>query len=120
VDAPCSGLGLLRKKPDIKLTKTGNDIDDLIMIQRDILAASAPMVKKGGTLVYSTCTICKKENTGNMKWFAQNFDFELADISAYIPENMKCETAKAGYIELLPDAHGTDGFFIAKFIKKGE
>ncbi|MBQ2753580.1 MAG: 16S rRNA (cytosine(967)-C(5))-methyltransferase RsmB [Firmicutes bacterium] len=120
VDAPCSGLGLVRKKPDIKLTKTGEDIDALIGIQRDILKASASLVKKGGTLVYSTCTICRKENTGNIKWFMENFDFESVDITEYIPEKMKCETAKDGYIELLPDEHSTDGFFIAKFIKKGE
>ncbi len=120
VDAPCSGLGLIRKKPDIKLTKTGNDIDELINIQREILAASAGLVKDGGVLVYSTCTICKKENTGNMKWFAENFGFELTDISEYVPENMNCETVKDGYIELLPSIQGTDGFFIAKFIKKGE
>ena len=120
VDAPCSGLGLVRKKPDIKLTKTGEDIDALIGIQRDILKASASLVKKGGTLVYSTCTVCKKENTGNRKWFLENFEFESVDITEYIPEGMECETAKDGYIELLPDEHGTDGFFIAKFIKKGE
>ncbi len=120
VDAPCSGLGLVRKKPDIKLTKTGEDIDALIGIQRDILKASAQLVKKGGELVYSTCTICRKENTGNRKWFMENFDFQPVDITEYIPEGMECETAKDGYIELLPDKHGTDGFFIAKFIKKGE
>ena len=120
VDAPCSGLGLIRKKPDIKITKTGNDIDELINIQREILAASAPMVKKGGVLVYSTCTICKKENIVNMKWFEENFDFVLQDIYDYVPENMDCDTAKNGYIELNPLKHGTDGFFIAKFVKKGE
>ncbi len=118
VDAPCSGLGLVRKKPDIKLTKTGNDVDELINIQREILSASAALVKEGGVLVYSTCTICKKENIGNMKWFKDNFDFEPMDISKYIPDGMICETAKDGYIELLPDIHGTDGFFIAKFVKK--
>ena len=55
-----------------------------------------------------------------MQWFMENFDFESVDITEYIPEKMKCETAKDGYIELLPDEHSTDGFFIAKFIKKGE
>lgn len=120
VDAPCSGLGLIRKKPDIKLTKTGNDIDELINIQREILAASADLVKDGGVLLYSTCTICKKENMGNMKWFEDNFDFKFTDISEYIPENMECDTARSGYVSLLPSKHETDGFFIAKFVKKGE
>lgn len=120
VDAPCSGLGLIRKKPDIKLTKTGNDIDSLINVQRNILSAAASMVKKGGVLVYSTCTICRKENIGNIKWFVDNFDFEIDDITEYLPENLECHTAKDGYIELLPSVQGTDGFFIARLIKKGE
>lgn len=78
------------------------------------------MVKKGGVLVYSTCTICRKENIGNIKWFVDNFDFEIDDITEYLPENLECHTAKDGYIELLPSVQGTDGFFIARLIKKGE
>ena len=120
VDAPCSGLGLIRKKPDIKFTKTGSDIDSLTDIQRKVLSAAAGMVKKGGVLVYSTCTVCRKENTGSIKWFKESFGFESDDITEYLPKNMACETAKNGYIELLPSVQGTDGFFIARLIKKGE
>ena len=66
VDAPCSGLGLMRKKPDIRLKKDGNEIDSLTGIQRKILENAAGYVKKGGVLVYSTCTLCRKENERNL------------------------------------------------------
>ncbi|MDR2903693.1 MAG: 16S rRNA (cytosine(967)-C(5))-methyltransferase RsmB, partial [Clostridiales bacterium] len=75
IDAPCSGLGLVRKKPDIKYTKTVEDISALARLQRELLAASWRYVKKGGTLVYSTCTLTKEENEDNMNWFMANFPF---------------------------------------------
>lgn len=118
VDAPCSGLGLARKKPDIKYNKTMEDIESLAELQRRILAAAAGYVKTGGILVYSTCTISKKENLDNAKWFSQNFDFEFEDITPCLPEKISCATAKNGYIQILPGDYGTDGFFIAKFKRK--
>lgn len=118
VDAPCSGLGLIRKKPDIKLRKNGNDIDNLYKIQREILKASSAYVKSGGILVYSTCTICKKENIKNIEWFINNSDFELCDISSYLPENLISFTSAQGYTQLFPNVHDTDGFFIARMKRK--
>lgn len=115
VDAPCSGLGLIRKKPDICLRKNGNDIDELMLLQRKILGQAAAYVKEGGVLVYSTCTICKKENLNNIQWFLANHkEYQLEDITAYLPEGMKSDTAEKGYIQLFPHIHGTDGFFIAR------
>ena len=116
VDAPCSGFGLFRKKPDIKYNKTEEDIESLAKLQRDILSACQGYVKDGGCLVYSTCTISVKENLENVKWFCENFDFEPEDISKYL--NFECETAKKGYIQVLPCDFNTDGFFIARFRKK--
>ena len=119
VDAPCSGLGLIRKKPDIRLKKNGNDIDSILLLQKEILKQSAKYVKKNGVLVYSTCTLCKKENEKNVEWFLQqNKNFELEDISPFLPSKMKTETAKKGYITLYPHIHHTDGFFIARFRRK--
>lgn len=118
VDAPCSGLGLVKKKPDIKYNKTYEDILNLVRLQREILKESAAYVKVGGTLVYSTCTVSVKENAENVKWFLENFDYEAVDISALLPDNIKCDTAKHGYIQILPGDFGTDGFFIAKFVRK--
>lgn len=119
VDAPCSGLGLIRKKPDIRLKKNGNDIDSLLLIQKEILKQGAKYVKIGGVLVYSTCTLCKKENEKNVQWFLeQHKDFELEDITPFLPEKMLTDTAKGGYITLYPHIHHTDGFFIARFRRK--
>lgn len=119
VDAPCSGFGLVRKKPDIKYNKVYEDIEELAKIQRKILGASAVMVKAGGVLVYSTCTISHKENIDNVKWFCREYGFKLESIEPYLPNNIKSETAKNGYIRLLPYEYGTDGFFIARMRKNG-
>ncbi|MBQ6554084.1 MAG: 16S rRNA (cytosine(967)-C(5))-methyltransferase RsmB, partial [Firmicutes bacterium] len=116
VDAPCSGFGLFRKKPDIKYNKTEEDVESLAKLQRDILSACQSYVKDGGCLVYSTCTISIKENLENVKWFCENFDYEPEDITKYL--NFECETAKDGYIQVLPCDFNTDGFFIARFRKK--
>lgn len=120
VDAPCSGLGLMGKKPDIRLKKNGDEIDQLVPIQRQILENGAKYVKQGGTLVYSTCTLCKKENEKNMEWFLKNHpDFIAEDISEFLPDELWRETAKLGHITLLPHESNTDGFFIAKMKRKG-
>ena len=119
VDAPCSGLGLMRKKPDIRLKKDGNEIDSLTKIQREILANAAGYVKKGGILVYSTCTLCRKENEKNLEWFLENHpDFAAEDITKFLPEKWEAETAKKGYLTLLPHKTGTDGFFISGMRRK--
>lgn len=118
IDAPCSGLGLARKKPDVKYNKTYEDIDSLVELQRSIISASIDYVKPGGIMVYSTCTISSRENIDNVKWICDNFDFELIDISDVLPDKIKCDTAKLGYIQVLPCDYGTDGFFIAKFRRK--
>lgn len=119
VDAPCSGLGLMRKKPDIRLKKDGSEIDSLIQIQREILDNAADYVKKGGVLVYSTCTLCRKENEKNLEWFLQRHpEFAAEDISPFLPADWETDTAKQGYITLLPHKTGTDGFFISRMRRK--
>ncbi len=119
VDAPCSGLGLMRKKPDIRLKKSGDEIDSLIPMQRQILENAANYVKKGGVLVYSTCTLCRKQNEKNLEWFLKNHpEFEAEDITDFLPKEWDRETAKDGYITLLPYQTGTDGFFISRMRKK--
>ena len=110
VDAPCSGLGIIRKKPDIKYNRTGEDIDSLVKIQKQILASSAEKVKPGGVLVYSTCTICPKENEKNAMWFQENFPFIL--------ESITFQGEKKEFLQLFPHVDETDGFFIAKFRRK--
>ncbi len=118
IDAPCSGLGILAKKADIKLKKKAEDIEILQKIQRNILTVCSEYVKLNGVLVYSTCTMTKEENIENVKWFVDNFPFELEDISEFIPENMECSTAKEGYVQIYPHINDIDGFFVARMRRK--
>ncbi|MGN1097799.1 MAG: SAM-dependent methyltransferase, partial [Clostridia bacterium] len=113
VDAPCSGLGIIRRKPDIKWTKTEIDSGELAKIQQSILNNAAMYVSGGGRLVYSTCTVSKAENEGIAKWFLKNHpDFSPVPLGAG-PE------PESAYIQLRPDLHGTDGFFMAAFERNG-
>ena len=114
-DLPCSGLGVIGRKPDIKYKMTQEKQNELVKLQRKILDTVWSYVKVGGTLVYSTCTIGALENQYNVKWFLDNYPFQLESIDPYIHEALHSRTTKAGYLQLLPGIHGTDGFFIARF-----
>ncbi|NLP46625.1 MAG: 16S rRNA (cytosine(967)-C(5))-methyltransferase RsmB [Epulopiscium sp.] len=118
IDAPCSGLGIIRKKPDIKFQKTRKDIQKLVVLQREILKNSWQYVKPGGILVYSTCTITSEENIENILWFTQHYPFVLEDISNFLPSTLQDENTKKGYLQLYPHLHQTDGFFIARLRRK--
>lgn len=113
VDAPCSGLGLLRRKPDIRWNKSEDDIKNLSNIQLNILEIASKYLKKDGILIYSTCTVSKDENINLINTFLKNnknYKLEKMD-NLNINDN---STLEKGYIELFPNIHGTDGFFIAK------
>ena len=115
-DLPCTGLGVIGRKPDIKMNTEPAAIRALQEKQREILSCVWDYVKVGGTLVYSTCTMTKEENDDNVAWFLENYPFEAVDITDRLPEMMReKETVKNGYIQLAPGEYGTDGFFIAKF-----
>lgn len=114
IDAPCSGLGLLRRKPEIRYTKTAEDISHLAEIQLDILNEVSGLLKKGGELVYSTCSISVEENEENVrKFLAAHPDFALKPF-----ETAKISAPK-GMLKILPDSYNSDGFFIAKFTTRG-
>ena len=114
-DLPCSGLGIIGKKSDIKYNVTRESQKDLVKLQRDILKNAWQYVKVGGTLIYSTCTLNKEENIENVKFIEENYPLKLVDISTYVPEGFCSDTAKNGYIQMLPGINGTDGFFISRF-----
>lgn len=116
VDAPCSGLGLIGKKPEIKYTKTNEDILEMQSLQRRILTICSEYIKPGGSLVYCTCTLTPEENEQNADWFLKNFPFKQADITGALPKGLN-ETG-TGYVKVLPHEYGTDGFFIAKFVSE--
>ena len=86
-------------------------------IQRKILNVAANYVKPGGVLLFSTCTVAQEENVSNASWFSKREDFELEDVTPYLPEELRVGSAKEGYLQLLPGIHKTDGFFIARFRK---
>ena len=111
VDAPCSGLGVLRRKPDARWRKNEEELRKLPQLQLDILTSAAEAVKIGGVLVYSTCTIDRKENEEVVEAFlATHPQFEIEETGKYLP--MKPREAKM--VQLYPNVDGTDGFFIAR------
>ena len=117
-DVPCSGYGVIGKKPEIKYRTSKQHEEELVALQRTILKRAAEYVKPRGALVFSTCTICREENEENMMWFMNNFPFKLESLDPYLPEELHSETTALGYLQLLPGVHKTDGFFIAKFRRK--
>ena len=111
-DVPCSGLGVLGKKPDLRY-KDMSVLTELPPLQLDILTASASYLKVGGELVYSTCTLNPAENEEVVsKFLAENPDFEPCDFTV---GSLKSE---GGMLYMLPHKHQTDGFFMAKITKK--
>ncbi|WP_338753947.1 16S rRNA (cytosine(967)-C(5))-methyltransferase RsmB [Bacillus sp. FJAT-52991] len=117
VDAPCSGLGVLRRKPDIKYAKKEEDLLALQHVQLAILKAVTPLLKQGGVLVYSTCTVDREENEGTVvKFLASNPEFEPAALD-HLPPQIQALTADH-MLQVFPQDFGGDGFFISKFRKK--
>lgn len=116
-DLPCSGLGVIGKKPDIKYNMTKSKQQELVKLQREILTVVEQYVKENGVLLYSTCTVNRQENMDNVRWFINNFNYKLESIDDYLPESLRNETTKEGYLQLIPGIHESDGFFIAKLRK---
>ncbi|TFE03541.1 16S rRNA (cytosine(967)-C(5))-methyltransferase RsmB [Jeotgalibacillus sp. R-1-5s-1] len=117
VDAPCSGLGVMRKKPDIKYAKSEQDLNALSKIQLELLDAAVNSLKKGGTLVYSTCTVDRSENEGTVLAFlTKHPEMELV-MPESLPEAVRSLVTDE-MLQIFPQDFGGDGFFIAKFRKK--
>ncbi len=116
-DLPCSGLGVMGRKNDIKYNVDPDKFNSLVTLQRGILRNVSRYIKKGGTLVFSTCTIHKAENEDNFKWITDNLPFEAESLDMLLPDELKCETSGRGYLQLIPGIHDSDGFFISRFIK---
>ncbi|SKC87220.1 16S rRNA (cytosine(967)-C(5))-methyltransferase RsmB [Maledivibacter halophilus] len=115
VDAPCSGFGIIRRKPEIKYLKEPKDIIELSKLQIEILKVSSKYVKNGGILIYSTCTIQDEENEKIIrKFLEENGEFTLIDIKDDLPHNIRPEEK---YLQLYPHISNTDGFFICKMKK---
>ncbi|WP_078430685.1 16S rRNA (cytosine(967)-C(5))-methyltransferase RsmB [Alkalihalobacterium alkalinitrilicum] len=121
VDAPCSGLGVIRRKPDIKWTKNAKDIEAIQKIQKEILTAVVPLLKQGGRLVYSTCTIDNSENEEMIQWFLDHFNEFTMDpsLNDRLPDHVSINVEmNEGSLTILPHHFQTDGFFITSMIKR--
>lgn len=115
VDAPCSGLGTLRRNPDLKWRQTEQDIVELTAKQSGILSAAAKLVKDGGRLIYATCSLLAEENEQVAEAFLQaHADFTLVP-AAQILAQQQLALDTGDYLKLLPHLHQTDGFFAAVF-----
>lgn len=115
VDAPCSGLGLLRRKPEIRYDKTLADVNHLAELQLEILSAVSQNLAKNGIMVYSTCTILQQENDNVVNLFLKEHpDFEL--VRTQTAHNLKADREEMT-LQIYPHDYHTDGFFVATFQK---
>ncbi|WP_038282996.1 16S rRNA (cytosine(967)-C(5))-methyltransferase RsmB [Lacrimispora celerecrescens] len=117
-DLPCSGLGIIGRKPDIKYRMTPDALESLAALQRNILTVAQAYVKPGGRLIFSTCTINRKENEENARWFLEQFPFDCISLKGKLGEKLDSAAANRDFIQLLPGIHPCDGFFIAAFQKR--
>jgi 16S rRNA (cytosine967-C5)-methyltransferase len=116
VDAPCSGLGTLTKKPDLKWKRDLGDIRKIVNIQYELLKKGASLVKIDGSIVYSTCTIEPEENFEIVsKFLFEHPDFELVNASEFVPADV---VDKNNCVQTMPHIHGIDGSFASKLIRK--
>lgn len=114
VDAPCSGLGTLRRNPDLKWRQHPGSLEELRALQARILRQASECVAPGGRLVYATCSVLPEENQRQVEAFlAANPDFELLDAGEIITDRCKNLTLEGPYLSMRPDRHCTDGFFAA-------
>ena len=114
-DLPCSGLGVIGKKRDIKYHASMEGLASLQDLQRQILTSAVRYLKKGGVLIYSTCTINRAENQDNAAWIGKELGLQPEDLTPYLPAHIP--GIQSNMIQLLPHVHGTDGFFISRFRK---
>lgn len=116
-DLPCSGLGVIGKKMDIKYHASPESLLELTELQRQILGTVWKYVKPAGTLIYSTCTINPGENEENVEWFLERFPFHLESLAPYLPGELSGE-GESGMLQLLPGIHRSDGFFLARLVRE--
>lgn len=126
-DLPCSGLGVIGRKNDLKYRITKEACKELAALQRQILNTVSRYVRPGGTLLYSTCTVNPEENQDNVKWVTQNLPFETESLLPYLPEALKAEMteeakkeAESGMMTFLQGIYQTDGFFLTRLKRKVE
>jgi 16S rRNA (cytosine967-C5)-methyltransferase len=119
LDAPCTGLGITRRKPDIKWAREEKDIESISALQKDMIRAVSQSVKPGGVLVYCTCTVLPEENEEIVTDFLENNpEFKGDEIAQYLPPGIAVH-AKGFMLQIYPNRDGIDGFFIARLRRIG-
>jgi 16S rRNA (cytosine967-C5)-methyltransferase len=118
IDAPCSGLGVISRHPDGKWARTESDIHRLAALQKKIVSQAAPLVRKGGRMLYVTCTLTREENEGVVSHCLQTHrDLSLVNLKAEAPEWAQALIDEQGFFRTFPNQHPMDGFFAALFVK---
>ncbi len=116
LDAPCTGTGVMSKRADLRWRRTEEDLNDLVTLQKELLDEAANLVKKGGRLVYSTCSIEPEENQDQIRNFLERYDnFELEELTDYLPDEVLTEDKKA--YQTLPHVHGCDGHYGVRLVR---
>jgi 16S rRNA (cytosine967-C5)-methyltransferase len=118
VDAPCSGLGVMRRRPDIRHRRKPEDISSLRQLQLELLTSACEATKPGGSIVYATCTLLPEENEDIVQRVAEDLKDKVVveDISDDIPSQLR-KHVKTG-LTLTPDMYDTDGFYMARLRRK--
>jgi 16S rRNA (cytosine967-C5)-methyltransferase len=130
LDAPCSGTGVINRRSDLRLKREAPDIDQLVSLQRELLDHAATMVKPGGALIYSTCSIEPEENLQNLDWFRETHqEFTPDSLRPFIPGPLLERWSAIdpelgngldqGWLQILPSRHALSGFFICRLIRGG-
>lgn len=116
-DLPCSGLGIIGRKPEIRYNVSEKDVYDLAALQRKILDTVWRYVKPGGRLIYSTCTLTEEEDEENYRYLTEQLPFEPESLRPYLTDGPDAETLDRGYLKLIPGIHSCDGFFIGSAVR---
>lgn len=117
-DLPCSGLGIIGRKPEIRYNITEEDVRSLAALQRKILDTVWRYVKPGGRLIYSTCTLTEEEDEENYRYLTEKLPFDPESLKPYLTKGPESDTLEKGYIKLIPGIHPCDGFFIGSAVRR--
>lgn len=115
-DVPCSGIGIIGRKPEIKYHAM-EQIKELVILQRDICRRAVQLLKPGGIFLYSTCTVSPAENEENVAWLEENLELRRSSLDEFLPDVLKNKMTKQGMLQMLPGIQNSDGFFVARLEK---
>lgn len=119
-DVPCSGLGIIGRKPDIKYNITEEMMESLVDLQRQIVTQAVAYMKPDGVMMYSTCTLNPAENKDQVAWMVEHLGVTLESLDDYLPETLRNTQTRDGMLQILPGIQKSDGFFLARLKKSSK